>query len=207
MAKSFPVLEPEFDLEEAKNVLGIPKTAPLDAATAAALEELKTEARKIIEPRGVYEVIDIEVEKDRVFFLAPQKSYQIQSRRLAARLDGCSSAYVFAVTIGGQLEQRVSTYFQKGDYHRALVLDAIGSALVEGLAESAQKYLAFLDESYELTPRYSPGYGDLDLRVQAIFFEILEPEKIGISLTKSYMMVPRKSVTAICGRTLTVSAK
>lgn len=207
MAKLFPLLEPEFDLEEAKNVLGIPKTAPLDDATAAVLDELKAEAKKIIEPGGVYELVDIAVEKDRVFLLLPQKSYQLQSRRLAARLEGCASAYIFAVTIGRQLDQRVSFYFEKGDYHRALVLDAVGSALVEGLAESAQKYLASLDESFELTPRYSPGYGDLDLQVQAIFFEILKPEQAGISLTKSYMMVPRKSVTAICGRTLTVSAK
>jgi cobalamin-dependent methionine synthase I len=207
LAKLFPPLEPEFDLEEAKNVLGIPKTAPIDETTAIVLGELRETALKLIEPKGIYELVEVEVKENGVAILTASKSYEIASRRLAGRLKGSSSAYIFAVTIGKNLEEKVNDYFQKGDYHRALVLDAVGSAFAEGLAESAQKFLSSLDTKYELTPRFSPGYGDLELKVQEIFFEILDPQKIGIQLTKSYMMLPRKSVTAISGRILTEKTK
>jgi len=47
--------------------------------------------------------------------------------------------------------------------------------------------------------RFSPGYGDLSLENQKLFFKALELEKMGMKLTESLMMFPEKSVTAIAG--------
>jgi cobalamin-dependent methionine synthase I len=48
--------------------------------------------------------------------------------------------------------------------------------------------------------RFSPGYGDLPLNVQAKFLEIMQAsKKLGIYLNESDLMIPRKSVTAILG--------
>ena len=55
-------------------------------------------------------------------------------------------------------------------------------------------------EGFFLTPRFSPGYGDLPLEVQKDVFRILEcGVRIGISLNESLLMTPSKSVTAIFG--------
>ncbi len=51
-----------------------------------------------------------------------------------------------------------------------------------------------------LTPAFSPGYGDWDLRAQAKVLELLQaPKRIGLTLTGSGMLVPEKSITALVG--------
>ena len=48
--------------------------------------------------------------------------------------------------------------------------------------------------------RFSPGYGDLPLEVSDKLLDALNAKKeIGINMTKSFMLVPVKSVTAIIG--------
>ena len=50
-----------------------------------------------------------------------------------------------------------------------------------------------------LKPRRSPGYGDLPLALsRTILAELDAPRKIGVSITDSNLLVPSKSVTAIC---------
>ena len=51
-----------------------------------------------------------------------------------------------------------------------------------------------------VTPRYSPGYGDMPLEKQKDIFALLDCNRqIGISLNESLLMTPSKSVTAIFG--------
>ena len=50
-----------------------------------------------------------------------------------------------------------------------------------------------------LMPRRSPGYGDLPLELSREIINCLDaPRKIGVSITDSNLLVPSKSVTAIC---------
>jgi 5-methyltetrahydrofolate--homocysteine methyltransferase len=51
-----------------------------------------------------------------------------------------------------------------------------------------------------LKPRFSPGYGDLDLSCQKDIFKLLDcSKKIGLTLNDSLLMSPTKSVTAFVG--------
>ena len=51
-----------------------------------------------------------------------------------------------------------------------------------------------------LRPRFSPGYGDFDIRYQKSIMRMLDCAKnIGLTMTDSYMMTPTKSVTAVIG--------
>ena len=47
--------------------------------------------------------------------------------------------------------------------------------------------------------RYSPGYGDLELYNQDIFYRLLNLENWGVEITENYMLIPEKTVTAIVG--------
>ena len=50
-----------------------------------------------------------------------------------------------------------------------------------------------------LRPRRSPGYGDIPLEMSREILEKLDATKrLGVSLTDSLLLVPSKSVTAIC---------
>ena len=54
-------------------------------------------------------------------------------------------------------------------------------------------------EGRRLLPRWSPGYGDRPLSMSREILERLDaPRKIGVSLTESGLLVPAKSVTAVC---------
>lgn len=47
--------------------------------------------------------------------------------------------------------------------------------------------------------RFSPGYGDWPLDSQAEMLRLATASQIGLNLTSSLMLTPRKSVTAIIG--------
>jgi cobalamin-dependent methionine synthase I len=47
--------------------------------------------------------------------------------------------------------------------------------------------------------RYSPGYGDLSLRHQKIIFDLLDLQRLDLTITPDYILIPEKSVVAIAG--------
>jgi len=100
-------------------------------------------------------------------------------------------------TIGEELEGEVSRLFGEGRYSAAVVLDGVGSAAVESLADYVNNLICreALGSGLEPTPRISPGYGDWPLEEQRVIFGLLPADRIGVSLTEKYMMRPRKSVS------------
>ena len=55
-------------------------------------------------------------------------------------------------------------------------------------------------EGYNITYRYSPGYGDLTISHQSDILSLLNAQKlIGLSALESAILVPVKSVTAFIG--------
>jgi cobalamin-dependent methionine synthase I len=79
----------------------------------------------------------------------------------------------------------------------AVVLDAIGSAAAEATARYANERIDEMAAAVGLKTscRASPGYGDWDVKEQKNLFELVPAERIGVTLTASSMMVPRKSVS------------
>ena len=112
------------------------------------------------------------------------------------------SLVLFAVTAGADIVAAASDLAGQGDGVGALAYDAAGSEMVDAAAEWIQQYLnqQFKRAKEILTKRrFSPGYGDLDLKNQAILFKLLDIEKLGVKLTEDFLMTPEKTVTAIAG--------
>ena len=66
--------------------------------------------------------------------------------------------------------------------------------LQAGLAAELQ------EQGWQLTARFSPGYGDLPLDCQAQFCATLDAaRRIGLTVSSSGLLLPRKSVTAVIG--------
>lgn len=58
---------------------------------------------------------------------------------------------------------------------------------------------ASLSEGETLSPRRSPGYGEMPLSLSREIIDKLEATlRIGVAVTESDLLVPSKSVTAIC---------
>ena len=50
------------------------------------------------------------------------------------------------------------------------------------------------------TGRYSPGYGDYPLECQDELIRLLDgARKIGLNVSRSHLLIPRKSITAVMG--------
>ena len=108
-------------------------------------------------------------------------------------------------TIGAEFDawQRRLSVLSAAD---ALVSQQIGLVAVEKvmdeLEERAREEVEGNREEgtgNRLKPRRSPGYGDLPLALsRTILAELDAPRKIGVSITDSNLLVPSKSVTAIC---------
>ena len=168
-------------------------TDQLDGLIVKAEEEVKSAAR----PRHVFRRFSISVTKDSVTI----NHTELFSRDLAAHLRGCREAFLFALTLGTEVDSliRRSTV---SDMPLVPVLQACAAAYTEECADQAQKELeqmATADDLY-LRPRYSPGYGDFSLTDQKFLFAALDiTRKIGITLTEDCLMIPFKSITAMIG--------
>jgi len=116
-------------------------------------------------------------------------------------LKGTSYLALGVVTIGSSLENKVSEFFAQGEYPRAVALDAVGTVAVESLSRYIRNLVCQeAKKQYFKTTRYfSPGYGDWDISQQKNIFEIIPADKIGVKLTESYMIVPKKSLSWTMG--------
>ncbi len=77
------------------------------------------------------------------------------------------------------------------------IYDAIASAMAEGLISLAEVKRT---SGREHTRRFSPGYGDMPIEIQADILVLLDANRrLGLTLTESNLMTPTKSVTALVG--------
>ena len=85
----------------------------------------------------------------------------------------------------------------------ALIAQAIGTAAVEKVMDGLEEEIrGMLRHGETIRPRRSPGYGELPLeRSREILVKLDAARRLGVSLTDSLLLVPTKSVTAVCEKT------
>lgn len=124
-----------------------------------------------------------------------------QGGDIRRHLAGCGRCVLMCLTLGAGID-RLLRAAGVGDVWQNMLLDSAASCLIEACAGEAE---AALREEYEargeyLTRRFSPGYGDFPLALQPEFLRLTGAHKrIGLTVTDTCILVPRKSVTAVCG--------
>ncbi len=121
------------------------------------------------------------------------------SEKLADLAEGAHALVAMAATVGDELDAVAAEYNGRGEVFAMTVVDAVGSVAAEeliGLVHRDAKEEA-AGEGEVVTKRISPGYGDFPLEVQPTLLQLSGGSALGIRLTENYMMVPRKSVTAV----------
>lgn len=157
------------------------------------------EGYSLVGPKAAYEIFDITIKGDEVKF--PKAKLTVKSASLAKHIKGAEKAALFLCTIGKDLAEAVNRYVTKGEIAHATILDAVGSEAVEALADHIDRTIKAKARSdgYAAVMRFSPGYGDWSIFDQAKVLKALHSDKVGVRATKSYIMVPEKSVTACIG--------
>lgn len=148
-------------------------------------------------PKVCFSLYDITISDDMVI----SDSFVFRSANLVTSLKNSDKAVLFSASLGIQLD-RIISRFGVSDPAMSLCAHAIGNERVEALCdvfcEDIKRIVAA--EGKTVTPRFSPGYGDLDICNQTCFCELLSLQKnLGICLNESYLMTPSKSVTALFG--------
>lgn len=108
---------------------------------------------------------------------------------------GAEKAALCVCTIGPDLEETVARLSAEGDLLRGLVLDWLGSEAVTNISRQAGRWLAGMARAEGLLPgkMFAPGYKGWDVTGQEFIFAAVPVSAIGVRLTPSSMMVPRKS--------------
>lgn len=130
-----------------------------------------------------------------------EKAGLLEGEDIKKHLFGCDSVIVLALTIGGEVENIIRASYAF-DALRPVVLDACASVAVEMAADKCTDELKkeYEKQSLYLTDRFSPGYGDFPIEKQHILLNIVDASrKIGLCATKSSILTPRKSITALIG--------
>lgn len=125
---------------------------------------------------------------------------RLESKDLSKNLAGCTQVYTLAVTLGLQIDRTIARLAVSSP-GRAFAVDALASAYAESAADTVSRmFQEKLPEGTALSPRFSPGYGDLPLALQSTVLDTLQANKhIGITLGTNLLMTPRKSITAFQG--------
>ncbi len=111
----------------------------------------------------------------------------------------CDTAVLTVCTLGAGFD-RMMQEWEARDMARAAVMDACGSAWTESVCDAAEQEIRSRFPGMYLTDRFSPGYGDLPLNLQAGFLQALDAgRKLGITVNDSFLLLPAKSVTAVTG--------
>jgi hypothetical protein len=157
------------------------------------------EALSLLVPKVLFQCLPVEELRHELLRLAAGK--RLQGSLLAQHLAGADEVVLVLCTIGGALEERASEVF-KEDMVYSLALDGAGSAGVEALANAV--WTSFEGQAMETGQQtsipLSPGMVGWPVEQgQPQILSILDPSEIGVRLTSSMLMIPRKSLTFVFG--------
>ena len=187
---------PDLPLPDRGEILRYMRCPTPDTGVSALLEKCLAEAAPCLTPRVAFDVFDIQMTADGVCF--PFITWNSQS--LKKHLAGCRKALLFGATLGVGLDRLIA---RSGvDAAAAFCHQAIGTERIEAVCDAfcAGQQAIWAGMGYEMTGRFSPGYGDWPLTAQADVFRCLDlPRRIGLTLNGSFVMSPSKSVTAVVG--------
>ncbi len=103
------------------------------------------------------------------------------------------------VTMGRRVDDLTEELQASGDYSRSYYIHGLSVSLAEALAEYTNRIVRqSLGLTGEHGKRFSWGYPACpDLEEHGKLFQILPAEKIGVTLTEAFQLVPEQSTAAI----------
>lgn len=192
-----PIYRPALsavDAKETRRYAGLAKAEFDEAMIAKACEECALLAA----PRVQWELYDYDCKTN---IVREEPPFTIEGNIIRKHLAGAERVVFIAATIGEVVEDAVTLHFDEGSYAYSVLLDAAATAAVEQTCDACEAMLRpqFAKEGFTMRWRFSPGYGDWDIHAQPELLRLSHADAIGISLTESLMLRPRKSVTAVIG--------
>lgn len=187
-----------IDKKEALRYMGY-RGQEIDKGLQELLDNCIDEVRTVSRRDYIYEVFDIERRGPELCLKGT--TLVLPGKNIGSHLSKADKCVVMAATLGLEADRRIA-FYSRTDLTRGIVFDACAGVAIEWLCDEIQKEIAAKAKSmgFEITQRFSPGYGDLPIDIQGDLTRALKTyEKIGLGVNESSVMIPRKSVTALIG--------
>ncbi len=182
------------DVREALRYLGV-QDPPAELVQQA--QAVAGRLSAAVQPKYTYRVYGLDALDDGI--LLHGSGVKLTGLTAKQMLAQCGQAALLACTLGSRFDALLLS-LQARDMAKAVICDALGSALVEAGCAAAEREIAARFPEMYLTDRFSPGYGDLPLELQRSLCDVLEVQRrLGVTVTPSLLMNPMKSVTAVIG--------
>jgi hypothetical protein len=180
---------------------GLGKGAKVRPEIKTLIRQLLASLKKarLLEPVVAYEYYMVSSMNGSQISLEGDKA--IQGPLLPAIFPEAKELAVLLCTIGPRLEKQVTDYSKSGKTMRGMILDGIGSTAVDMLALEVLRRLASEASSrgYEISSPVNPGMPGFPLTEQWNLLELVNADEIGVRLTASGVLVPRKSSSMVIG--------
>jgi hypothetical protein len=153
-----------------------------------------------IAPKAIYDRFEIEkVDGELVYF----KSGNVFSGpHISKILTGSKTAILYILTLGSRIDQIIIEKNQSGDTLAAIIMDTITTSMLGVLGEFVGEKIkkqGLEEQNWSSTCTYSPGQYKWTIEEQKKIFEMVDGNRIGVELNKSYLMIPFKSVSGVYG--------
>lgn len=178
------------------------KGQDIDNNLVEIIEECRNIAKDRINPRYTFRVYSIK-QKYKGIIELEGTNLILESNDLYEILKDCNECILMAATLGINIEKDIKKY-SCTELTKGIIIDSCATTAIEEVCDKVQNEIEnnILKNGQYLTFRYSPGYGDLSMEKNTEILTILNGQKeIGLTITNSGIMIPRKSVIAIIGIT------
>ena len=180
------------------------KNQEIDNSLSDKIKKCINITKEIINPRFIFRKYTIKKlkssnGKNEVYFEGANLT--LQSNDIYNLLLDCDECILMSATLGLEIEREIRklTYT---DLAKGIIIDACATTAIEEVCDIVQDNISkkLLKEDKYITYRYSPGYGDLPIEKNLDINNLLNSQKeIGLTVTNSGIMIPRKSVVALIG--------
>ena len=187
-----------LDVTLALSGQGVRSGARAGERVLAAARQAVENASNLLEPRFIRAVAPIVRSTPRAVELP---AAVLEGEMVTAALSGAAHVVAIVCTIGVALDRRVSSLLAT-DPLLALAFDGLGSGACERLAADLCREIEqeAASEGDRVTGPLSPGMIGWPLRqAQEQLFALVDPTPIGVVLTSSGQMIPRKTVSFVVG--------
>ncbi len=188
-----------IDRDEVLRFQGYQKGVDLPSgAVVAIFEEALALGERLMTPRLVYRASPVEEPGADLLVAGGERLAIPQIGRLWGPIEAVGAGIC---TVGEAIEARVRSLFDAREFPLAVMLDSVGSAAAESLAEYANDLLcqAALPQGLKVTNRVSPGYAGWDTAQRARLFRVCPGAPIGVTLNEACFMTPAKSISWLVG--------
>lgn len=154
--------------------------------------------KEIANPKVTYQRFSLTRKNDKLFI---DDRIELCGDDIKNHLYKCNEVIILSSTLGVQIDSLIRKT-ELTDMALSIIIDSASNVAIESVCEDAEKEIRkeLEKENKFLTSRFSPGYGDFDISIQPEILNLTDAgKKIGLCVNSNYLMIPRKSITAIMG--------